>query len=80
MPEISDAAYDKLCRRAEDLTGRFPIFNGIVKKLNGDKLLKKLDVFFIKLIFLYHTVSDSSFFSTYRIQNLNLSTDEKQIS
>ena len=35
MPEVSDAVYDKLCRRAEDLTGRFPIFNGIVKKLNG---------------------------------------------
>ena len=35
MPEITDAAYDKLCRRAEDLTGRFPILTGIVKKLNG---------------------------------------------
>jgi NAD-dependent DNA ligase len=39
MPEITDAAYDKLCRRAEDLTGRFPILTGIVKKLNGKILL-----------------------------------------
>ena len=35
MPDVSDAVYDKLSRRAEDLAGRFPILNGIVKKLNG---------------------------------------------
>ena len=35
MPEVSDAVYDKLSRRAEGLSGRFPIFKGIVKKLNG---------------------------------------------
>jgi NAD-dependent DNA ligase len=51
MPEITDAAYDKLCRRAEDLTGRFPVLTGIVKKLNGEisfnfvSKIKSLDVF-----------------------------------
>ena len=36
MPELSDLAYDKLVKRAQDLTGRFPSLKGIVKKLNGD--------------------------------------------
>ena len=35
MPEVSDAVYDKLSRRAEDLTARFPILQEIVKNLNG---------------------------------------------
>ena len=35
VPEISDGMYDKLCKRAEDLTGRFNSLRGIVKKLEG---------------------------------------------
>ena len=35
VPEISDGTYDKLCKRAEDLTGRFNSLKGIVKKLEG---------------------------------------------
>ena len=35
VPEITDAMYDKLCKRAEDLTGRFNSLKGIVRKLEG---------------------------------------------
>jgi NAD-dependent DNA ligase len=34
-PEISDCTYDRLCKRAEDLEGRFGALKGIVKKLEG---------------------------------------------
>jgi hypothetical protein len=34
-PELTDSAYDLLCKRAEDLVGRYVSLKGIVKKLEG---------------------------------------------